>query len=157
MASFFSARGTQCSDVVPFGGGSSSLAHFQLVLFSVFSSAIWTLPVAQCALQDFNVDIRVDLQGGRVMDKPSGRCPAAIFVRDGVVDLSDIDSLMKAKRVPAGKEYKTVLVTVMSLNGYSFRDFLVALHNLSQQYQKHLAVVLFQQAPLRLCSFASTI
>ena len=100
----------------------------------------------QSAPQDFSVDLRVDIQGCRNVDSPMGRHPATILVRDGIVDISDIDALVKSGRVPMDKEYKPTILAVMELQNYTFRDFLVALHNLSLQYRKYLAGVLYQQA-----------
>ncbi len=91
------------------------------------------------------MDTRVDPWASRRNDEPAGKIPAAILVRDGIVNLADIVAVLNSDKLHPGKQNRLCVQAVCAMEGYSFRDFLVSLYNLSAQPDKQIAVVLFQQ------------
>ncbi len=125
----------------------SRITHYAPSHFISSSNNLCMRFWAPCAAsQDFNVDVRVDPLGGRRNDSPAGANPAAILVREGIVDVSDILAVLNSPKLAPGKSNRNCVQAVCSLEGYSFRDPLVAMYNLSSQPDKQIAVVIFQQA-----------
>ncbi len=94
------------------------------------------------------MDLRVDLNSGRVGDGPCGFNPVVLHVSDGLVNLRELKAFMLAGKLPAGRQVVQAIEGVIALDGLAFRDFVVSLHNLSTQSHRELAGRLFEQASL---------
>ncbi len=127
------------------------------VVFIALLQCCFSLHAAPAPSQDFQIELRVHLDAGRRNATPLGRNPCTVAVKDGKVDLKPFGGLIGAKRVPPGERCKFCMDAIVQLHNFTFRDFLVSLHNIGVGSHGELASVLFSQAVLRLSFLVASV